>query len=239
MNKIHILNVSGGHGHFIQWLLDKVCTSTPDIDTVPYSELGASHNIYKQSGKFVFVDDPETKAFLETSQDKNAIMITIDDEILYWERSCIYRAGQAGTNLFDEKSIEDFLTKNGSPFPEFCKTKNITIKDGYRYAFQDLENSGARLKDNERKNYPGVKNNNVYFLSLSSFLNKEKLKTSLVEIANFFKFQITLQDLDEIYKVWYSKNTILQTNDVVKQYNNNKTVKLDVLQQAYVDAQQY
>ena len=79
----------------------------------------------------------------------------------------------------------------------------------------------------------------MYFLSLSSFLNKEKLKTSLLEIANFFKFQITLQDLDEIYKVWYSKNTILQTNDLVKQYNNNKTVKLDVLQQAYVDAQQY
>lgn len=238
MEKIYILNVSGGHGHFIQWLLDKICTSTPDINTVPYNELGASHNTYKQSGKFVFVDDPETKEFLNTNRDKDAIMITIDNEILYWERSCIYRAGDAGTNLFDEKSIGDFLIKNGSSFPEFCEKKNISISDGYRYAFQNLENCGARLKDNERKNYPGVKNNNVYFLPLSSFLDKEKLKISLVEIANFFKFEINLQDLDQIYSVWHSKNTILQTNDAVKQCNNNN-VKLDVLQQAYVDAQQY
>ena len=61
---IYVLNVSGGHGNFLCYLLDRFCTETPNIDTLPFNKLGASHLDYKKSGKFIFIDDPKTKYFL-------------------------------------------------------------------------------------------------------------------------------------------------------------------------------
>ena len=239
MKPTYILNVSGGHGHFLQWILDKFCVDTPPIEVLPYNHLGASHLHYNSSNQFIFIDDPETEDFLNSNIDKNAIMITIDDEILYWERSCMYRAGDAGTDLFDEKSIEKFLNDRGSTFPKVCRDNSMSIKDGYRYAFQDINNSGARIHDNKRKNILGIKNTNVYFLSLKNFINKESFKNSLLDISKQFGFAVDLSTFDKTYDIWYNQNTILQTHDAVEQHQNgNTSIKLDVLQQAYVDAQQ-
>lgn len=238
MIPIYILNVSGGHGHFLQWLLDKFCVSTPDITTKPFNHLGASHLHYEKSGKFIFIDGTQTKDFLKSNTNKNAIMITIDDEILYWERSYMYRAGNKGTDLFDERSIEKFLQEQGSPFPDFCKQRNISIKEGYKFAFRDLDKCGARLHDNDRKKYPGIENNNVYFFPLRNFLSQKDLKKALIQVSERFKFGLDLSAFDVIYHNWYSQNTILLTNDAVEQYRKgNHSIKLDVLQQAYVDAQ--
>ena len=151
------------------------------------------------------------------------------------------------TNMFnddannenDEKSIEKFLNDRGSTFPKVCRDNSMSIKDGYRYAFQDINNSGARIHDNKRKNILGIKNNNVYFLSLKNFINKESFKNSLLEISKQFGFAVDLSTFDKTYDIWYNQNTILQTHDAVEQHQNgNTSIKLDVLQQAYVDAQQ-
>ena len=234
---IYILNVSGGHGNFLSYLLDKFSIDTPAIDTIPFNDLGASHLPYKKSGKFIFIDDPETEQFLETNKNKNAIMITIEDEIVYWERSCIYRAGDANTDLFDENSISNFLTQHGSSFPKMCKEKKISIKTGYQLGFQNLNKCGARIHDLARKNYNGIQNNNLFFFPLKNFITKENLKNSLIEIGNFFKFKLNLAGLDELYSIWYNKNDILHTNDNIKEYQRgNTSVKLDIIQQAYVDA---
>lgn len=238
MSKTYILNVSGGHGHFLQWVLDKFCVSTPPIDKLPYNEIGASHVSYDKSGKFIFIDMPETKNFLSTNTDKNAIMITIEDEILYWERSCIYRAGNAGSDLFSEVEIAKFLRENQSKFPDYCESKNISIKEGYMYGFYNLDECGARVLDKERKSYPGIAKNNIYFFPLKNFINKENFKKALVDVGERFGFKLDLSNFSETYDVWYNQNTILQTYDAVEQYQNgNTSVKLDVLQQAYVDAQ--
>ena len=47
MSITHILNISGGHGHFLQWVLDKFCTATPPVTTVPFNSLGASHEYFE------------------------------------------------------------------------------------------------------------------------------------------------------------------------------------------------
>ena len=243
MSKTYILNISGGHGHFLQWVLDKFCTETPPIDIVPYNMVGASHRKYTQSGKFVFIDDfiePTDKTFLDSNTNKNVILIKIDDEILYWERCCMYRYVDVNENspdLFNEASISDFLTSRESTFPQHCKDNNISIKDGYRYAFQDIANCGARQKDNERMNYPALKDHNVYYWPIKNFLNLQDFKKALLEVGKKFEFNLDLSTFDEIYNTWCDQNTILQTSDAVKQYlNGNTSVKLDVLQQAYVDA---
>ena len=59
MNRIYICNIGGGHGHFLQWVLDKFCTETAPIDTIPFDSIGASHLDWWDSGKFRFVDDTE------------------------------------------------------------------------------------------------------------------------------------------------------------------------------------
>jgi len=238
MKPVYILNLSGGHGHFLQWLLDKFCTETPDIENLPFNHLGASHLDYPKSDKFIFIDDPDTEKFLKDNKNQNAIMITIDDEILYWERSCIYRAGNHGTDLFDENSIKRFLTVNGSQFPKLCQDKKISIKDGYRLAFQNLDRCGARMHDTKRKSYTGIKNNNVHFLSLGAFLDGKILHQSLLDISNHFDFKIDLNEFDKIYNIWYSKNTILLTQKNVYEYTKEEYQKLDIIQQAYVDAKQ-
>ena len=237
MSIIHILNISGGHGHFLQWVLDKFCTATPPVTTVPFNSLGASHDSWKKSRKFTFVDDPADKQFLDTNTDKNVILITIEDEILYWERCCMYRAGNANTNLFDEKSVEKFLISQGSTFPQHCKDNNISIKDGYTYAFQDVSKCGARERDNERKNYVGLQNNNIYYWPIKNFLKLQDFKKALLEVSEKFGFELDLTEFDEMYNTWCNQNTILQTNDAVQQHLNGDTsIKLDILQQAYVDA---
>lgn len=234
---IYVLNISGGHGHFLCYLLDRLCTDTPNIDTLPFNNLGSSHLPYKKSGKFIFIDDPQTEQFLETNKNKDAIMITIEDEIVYWERSCLYRAGDAGTDLFDENSISNFLTQNGSSFPKICKEKNISIKTGYQLAFQNLNECGAKKHDNERKNFAGVKHNNLYFFPLSNFLLKETLQQQIIELSKFFKFNINLNDFNEIYETWYKHNHILHTQNHIEQYQKgNISVELDIIQQAYIDA---
>lgn len=237
MKPVYILNVSGGHGHFLQWLLDKFCTTTPSIEKIPFNNLGASHIDYTKSGKFIFIDDPETESFLKNNKNKNAIMITIEDEILYWERSCFYRAGDQGTNLFDEKSIKKFLTMYGSQFPKLCEDKKISIKEGYKLAFQDLDRSGARTHDIKRKNYMGIEKNDVYFLKLGAFLDCKLLQKSLIDISNHFKFDIDLTSFEKNYQIWHNKNTILQSQKDVYGCTKHEYLKLDILQQAYVDAQ--
>ena len=52
-----------------------------------------------------------------------------------------------------------------------------------------------------------------------------------------FNFTLDFSGFNEIYKAWYTQNTILQTQDAVKKYQNgDASIKLDILQQAYVDA---
>ena len=164
-------------------------------------------------------------------------MITIEDQIVYWERSCLYRAGNAGTDLFDENSIINFLNQNGSSFPKVCKEKNISIKTGYQLAFQNLNECGAKKHDNERKNFAGVQHNNIYFFPLSNFLLKQILQQQIIEASKFFKFGINLDGFNEVYDTWYQHNHILRTQKHIEQYQKgNTSVKLDIIQQAYIDA---
>jgi hypothetical protein len=239
MKETYILNVCGGHGHFLQWILDKLCLDTPPIESLPYNHLGASHKDYKKSGKFIFVDDPKVEGFLKTHNDKNAVLITIDDEVLYWERSYLYRSGDAGTNLFDENSIIEYHNNEDSSFPKFCQDNNLTIKQGYTHAFKDINNCGARMHDNERKNFEGITNNNIFMLPIKSFFSEEHLKYSLLEISKKFSLRLDLSNFSETYDTFYKANIILQTHNHVEQYlKGDNSIKLDVLQQAYVDAQQ-
>ena len=237
--KIYILNSPGGHGHFLQYILDKFYTLTPDIKDLPFDDHGRSHLKYNQSGQFIFIDDLDIEDFLLKNSNKNCILLTIDNELLYFERICLSRADEKHkTDLYSEQSISDFLIKWNSTFPKYCQEKNITLKKGYEYGFRFLNENGVIKRDIKRKTCKDIKNNNVIFFPIKNFFTIENLKEGLLNLSKFFNINLNIDKLPGLYNEFYSKNEILQSHYNVYEYiNGNKSIKLDILQQAYVDSQ--
>jgi hypothetical protein len=237
IDKIYILNASGAHGNFLTFVLDKFYKDTPDIKDYPFNSLGNSHNFYKQSGIFNFIDSAEVKEFVKNSRDKNLILITINYELLYFERIWLSRAGDTNTDLYSEEAISHTLKKYGSTFPEYCKEKNISLKDGYKFSFKYLDKNGVIEYDNNRKNMIELKNNNVIFFSVSNFFNLHSFEVGLNDISKKFSIELDLTNLKEVYNQFYEKNKILKSHNNVNLYlKGDKSIKLDIIQQAYVDS---
>ena len=223
---IYICNQAGCHGHFLQYLLDKFSTHTPPITTLPFNDLGNSHQPWKQSGKFVYINTPKVRTFLRnTNSKKNIIQITIDESILYFERASALRARDANTNLYNVESIRKNLIMNGSTFPANCEKNNISLKEGYKIGFSNLQNCGARQWDLSFKKNPYLKKHNVIFFPVANFFKEHKLRTALQKLSKEFKFSLNFGGFSRLYKIFYDKNTL---------FNQNKP--LDILQQAWVDA---
>ena len=223
---IYICNQAGCHGHFLQYLLDRFSNHTPTITTLPFNNLGNSHKRWHKSNKFKFIDVVEVKTFLRTTTGKkNIIQITIDESILYFERAFMSRARDSNTNLYDIESIRHRLIDNGSNFPEVCEKNKISLQEGYKIAFSNLENCGARKRDLEFKKNPYLQKHNVVFFPVANFFTEDKLKTALQNLSKEFKFTLNFGGFSQIYKMFYDKNTL---------FNKNKP--LDILQQAWVDA---
>ena len=231
--KIIVLNIGGGHGNFLRYSLDKFSTHTPTITTSPFNELGNSHKKIKYSDYFVFEKGDTELNF----KDENIIFIDIDGEPLYFERACIYRSGDAQTNLFSEEAIAKFLKQNGSTFPDFCKSQNMTLKDGYMHGFKNLDKQGSMVFNKQRYNRLKSQNNNIFRYNISNFFSLEKYKKSFADIGAHFQIHFNLEDCADLYNEFHNRNQILRTHNRVNEYlNGNTDVELDILQQAYVDA---
>ena len=89
------------------------------------------------------------------------------------------------------------------------------------------------------KTCKGIENNNIIFFPIKNFFNIENLKEGLLNLSKFFNISLNINKLPELYNEFYSKNKVLQSHNNVYEYiNGNKSIKLDILQQAYVDSQQ-
>tara|TARA_B100001287_G_scaffold273504_1_gene277080 strand:- start:1861 stop:2583 length:723 start_codon:yes stop_codon:yes gene_type:complete len=223
---IYICNQAGCHGHFLRYLLDRFSNHTPPITRLPFNNLGNSHGRWRKSDKFKFIDVPRIKYFLRnTTGKKNIIQITIDESILYFERAFMSRARDSNTNLYDVESIRHRLIDNGSNFIEVCEKNKVSLQEGYRIAFSDLENCGARQWDLSFKKNPYLNKHDVIFFPVANFFTEYKLKTALQNLSKRFKFTLNFGGFSRIYKMFYNKNTLLK-----------KYKQLDILQQAWVDA---
>ena len=61
---------------------------------------------------------------------------------------------------------------------------------------------------------------------------------SIVDIGAHFGINFDTNGIPEIYKEFRDKNKILQSHNAVREYMyGNKDVQLDIIQQAFVDAQ--
>ena len=82
-----------------------------------------------------------------------------------------------------------------------------------------------------------MKKNKILFFTLENFFQESTYVDSIKDIGHFFDIQFDLTGIETLWQQFASKNKILQTHgDVQKYLDGNKDVKLDIIQQAYVDA---
>ena len=229
--------MGGTHGHFLRYTLDKFCTTTPEIKQLPFNSLGNSHLNIQYSGQFLFEEPNKEEPGELEFEHKNMIYIDLDQDVLYYERVNLHRAGDVGTDLFSESAIEKTLRDRGNTFPDYCKNKNISLKDGFMYGFKNILAQGSVVRNKKFISKLLSKNYNMYLYKIKNFFNVQNYKESILKIGNYFNLEFDLTGIEELYAEFYKRNTILRSHSKVEEYlNGNKSVKLDILQQAYVDA---
>ena len=233
--RILIINSPGVHGRFLHYSLDRFCTQTPKIDQLPFNKVGNSHKVeIDYTDQFVFYHGyPWELDF----KNQPIILMDIAGESLYYERASIHRSdGQ--TDLFSETEIADFLRAHGNKWPDQLASENISIREGYMHGFKDLEQQGSMVLNKQRIEKLSSGGNNLFLYNVRNFYNVESFKTSFEKIGQHFGIEFDLTGADDLYKEFSARNTILQSHGNVQKYlSGDKTVRLDILQQAYVDAQ--
>ncbi len=252
---IYIFNSPGCHGHYLTYLIDRLSRKTPNINDLPFNKIGNSHNKINYSGFSKFIDalaHEENK----TLQDTNIIKILYSNDILYYERVAMARAGDANRNIYDlhkdisfmknynnefYKKIHDLYSLNGDKVPKWL------LRDAFKMGWLDQINHGCfitakqQLEWTEKMLSP---NNNVHYTQVDVFFSTESLKKELLLLDNKFDLDLDLKDLSSVHEQFMTRNLVLQTHkhtdivlDAVKEEINIAIPTLDVIQQAYVYAQ--
>lgn len=233
--KITIVNIGGAHGHFLRYTLDKFAKHTPQISKDPFGNFGTSHQKLDYSDYFALYDWIGDEHF--PFENDNLIVLDIDDQILYYERVWLYRAGESGTDLYSEEEIRKTLAIHGPQFPDKCDEMGVSLKKGYELGFKNLATQGSVVRNQKRINKAIENNNNVFLYSINNFLDADAFKKSIDTIGSTFGIDFDIKGIEELYQKFVENNTLIQTHDNVAKYlAGNKDIELDVIQQAYIDA---
>jgi len=252
---IYVFNSSGCHGHYLTYLLDKLSKKTPIIKELPFNELGNSHLKINYSGFSKFVDTGKHITYKHL-KNKKIIKITYNQDILYFERVAMNRAGDAGRDInnlhcdisFLKNYNEEFYKKiyrlysiNNNAVPKWL------LRDAYKLGFLDWNNQGSVISSKQDISWINnnlQEHNSVYFLNVNIFFTTEILKNELKKLNDIFNLQLDLNEIDVIHKEFLNHNKILQTHkhtdivlDAVDTDKNIDIPSLDIIQQAFVYAE--
>jgi len=252
-NKIFILNSAGCHGHYLTYLIDRLCKNTPEIKDLPFNEIGNSHIYLKYSGYAKFCDN--TKYREMNFEGANIIKIIYPNDILYYERVAMNRAGDANRDLHNLHLDISFLQRYNEKFyKKIKKLYNISsnsipkfiLRDAYKMGFLDWENQGSLISSKENIawiNNNLKNNNNLYFFEVNKFFSLQSITKELKIINEHFDLNLNLEELESIHIEFMKRNKILNTQKYTEQVldavSNNRSIKipdLDIIQQAYIYA---
>lgn len=250
-NKIYILNSAGCHGHYLTYLIDRLSQDTPTIKELPFNELGNSHLDIKYSGYVCFIDcnEYQNKNFKES----NIIKIIYPNDILYYERVAMSRAGDINRDLHNLHLEISFMERYNEKFyKKIKKLYNISsnkipkfvLRDAYKMGFLDLSNQGSVISSKEDiawVNRNLKNNNNVYFFEVNKFFSLQSITKELKIIDEHFRLNLNLEELESVHTEFMKRNKILNTQKYTEQVldaiSNNRSFKipeLDIIQQAYI-----
>jgi len=252
-NKIFILNSAGCHGHYLTYLIDRLCKNTPEIKDLPFNEIGNSHIYLKYSGYAKFCDN--TKYREMNFEGANIIKIIYPNDILYYERVAMNRAGDANRDLHNLHLDISFLQRYNEKFyKKIKKLYNISsnsipkfiLRDAYKMGFLDWENQGSLISSKENIawiNNNLKNNNNLYFFEVNKFFSLQSITKELKIINEHFDLNLNLEELESIHIEFMKRNKILNTQKYTEQVldavSNNRSIKipdLDIIQEAYIYA---
>lgn len=252
---IYVFNSAGCHGHYLTYLLDKLSKKTPIIKELPFNELGNSHLKINYSGFSKFVDTGEHITYKHL-KNKKIIKITYNQDILYFERVAMNRAGDAGRDINNLHCDISFLKNYNKEFYKkiyrlYSINNNAVpkwlLRDAYKLGFLDWNNQGSVISSKQDISWINnnlQEHNSVYFLNVNIFFTTEILKNELKKLNDIFNLQLDLNDVDVIHKEFLNHNKILQTHkhtdivlDAVDTDKNIDIPSLDIIQQAFVYAE--
>jgi len=252
---IYVFNSAGCHGHYLTYLLDKLSKKTPIIKELPFNELGNSHLKINYSGFSKFVDTGKHITYKHL-KNKKIIKITYNQDILYFERVAMNRAGDAGRDINNLHCDISFLKNYNKEFYKkiyrlYSINNNAVpkwlLRDAYKLGFLDWNNQGSVISSKQDISWINnnlQEHNSVYFLNVNIFFTTEILKNELKKLNDIFNLQLDLNDVDVIHKEFLNHNKILQTHkhtdivlDAVDTDKNIDIPSLDIIQQAFVYAE--
>ena len=252
---IHIFNSAGCHGHYLAYLIDRLSNSTPEIKELPFNRLGNSHNNINYSGfaKFIHSTEHEENKSLK---DTNIIKILYSNDILYYERVAMARAGDADRDITNIHSDISFLKSYNNEFYDkihiLYSIENDSVplwllRDAYKLGFLEWEKQGSVITSKQDIRWMEdnlVEDNTVHYTQVGVFFTAEKLKRELQELDSKFDLDLNFENFDDIHKEFLKRNRILDTHrntdtvlDAVKENRDIPIPLLDIIQQAYVYAE--
>ena len=252
---IYIFNSAGCHGHYLTYLINRLSRRTPDIHQLPFNKLGNSHNVIEYSGFAEYVDAQEHEKN-KSLKNTNIIKILYSNNVLYYERVAMARAGDANRDIHNAHKDISFLESYNKAFYNkihalYSITSNNVpkwlLRDAYKLGFLDWQNQGSVVTSKRDIGWIEenlASDNNIHYAQVDVFFSTDQLKKELQKLDNTFGLDLSFNQLEDIHEQFLSRNTILQTHrntdlvlDAVKDHKDIPIPLLDIIQQAYVYAQ--
>ena len=253
---IYIFNSPGCHGHYLQYLIDRLSKKTPPIKELPFNHIGNSHKKLAYSGFSEFFDKLDYQKDLKNLKGANVIKTLYSNDILYFERAAMARAGDSNRDIDNLHNDISFLKSYSKDFydkiHELYSIDNNNVpkwllRDAFKMGFLDMERQGSvvELKRDIKWIEDNLKDNNtVHFTQVDVFFTTEKLATELQVLNYEFDLDLDFTEFESIHEEFIARNRILQTSKnteiVLDAIRNKKDISippLDIIQQAYVYAQ--
>jgi len=253
--EIYVFNSAGCHGHYLRYLIDRCSSNTPRITDLPFNNLGNSHKPIEYSNYVAFVDSSQHSEN-KNLKNKKIIKIIYSDDILYYERVAMNRAGDSGRDINTIYKDISFLKNYNNQFYEKIRSlysvdidsvPKWLLRDAYKLGFLDWPNQGSVVtakQDIEWIEGNLARDNTIHYTQVDVFSTTEKLKKELQKLNDAFGLDLSFDDLEHIHEQFLNRNTIFQTHgntdlvlEAVKENRDMTIPPLDIIQQAYVYAE--
>ncbi len=252
MKLANIVYQGGTHGNYLRYCLDKFSTLTNDIEGLPFTKSGTSHNTdLKYSNAFTRYHPNKDAPYFNNINEPH-ILITVDiDDILFLERMVTIRAGDYDIDTNQDKiKMHDRFLDAFSWREKFQSLYNINLLDCYtiprfilrdffKLSFLDPIKNGfivndKRLKENKPKN--------TFLFPVKNFWDKDKFFYTLKQVDKQFNLELKITD-ETIHDMFLDKLLFFKTkdraNDIIKAIKNNQDIdisNIDTVEQAYISA---
>lgn len=236
----------GLHHNFLRFTLDYLSKLTPEIKQFPFDDAGCSHNIKE----IVF-----SKKFNLTYHIDKTINCCIGieaNDLLYYERVGLAREGSRNINLYDLKNFNSWQRWNNEYIEKIYQLYNVNkkeklpkfiIRDSVKLGYLNYKETGLYKRNQFILNQIRSMSNH-YIIPVTSFFSLESYENELKKINKQFNLELDLDKLPTLYKMFYEKNFILKTHNIVFKILNaikNETYleipQLDVFQEGFIYAE--